>query len=132
MVFASLMGRLLIIPVALSGVCLSMLFGVPMAGAMEIDQPVMSASVSVEHGMATVENQDQGSQPACCATVRMEHDTEATTPSQGKTLVVSFVADMPRETATWKFEDVGLAWTPPSSFSLHQPFSLTGIIFKRE
>ena len=37
MVFASLMGRLLIIPVALSGVCLSMLFGVPMAGAMEID-----------------------------------------------------------------------------------------------
>lgn len=126
------MGRLLIIPVALSGVCLSMLFGVPMVGAVEMGQPIMSVDVSGEHRMVVVENQDQGSQPACCATVRMEHDTAATTPDQGKTPATSFVEDMPKETVAWKFEGVASVWTPSNSLSTHQPFSFTGIIFKRE
>jgi hypothetical protein len=126
------MGRLLIIPVALSGVCLSMLFGVPMAGAMTIDQTVMSMDIPDDHGMNVVENQDQGSQPACYAVVRMEHETEATTPDQGKTSVVSFVADIPREAAVWKLEGTASVWIPPNPLSPHQPFSLTGIIFKRE
>lgn len=128
----SLAGRLLIIPVALSGVCLSMLFGVPMASAMTADQPAMGMSESSDHEMVIVENQDQGSQPACCATVRMEHDTEAATPSPEKTPTVSLIADVPKETAVWKFEGIALVWAPPNSFLLHQPFSLTGIIFKRE
>lgn len=130
--FASLMGRLLIIPAALSGVCLSMLFGVPMAGAMEIDKPVMSADISDDHGMIVVENQDQGSQSACCAIVRMEHDIEATTPDRGKTPVTYFVADMPRESVTWKLDHVESTQISPSPFTLHQQFSLIGIIFKRE
>lgn len=130
--FAFLMGRLLIIPVALSGVCLSMLFGVPMAGAMETSEPMMSANVSTEHRMAVVENQDQGTQLGCCATVRMEHDIEATTPDQGKASVVSFVAYMPRAVVTWRPDYVETTLIPQNHISLHQQFSLTGIIFKRE
>lgn len=130
--FTSLMGRLLIIPLALSGVCLGMLFGVPMAGAMTTDQAMMAANDSSDHAMVVVQNQDQGSQPACCATVRMEHDIKATTQSSEKTPTVSIIADVPKEIAVRKFEDAASAWAPPNSFLLHQPFSLTGIIFKRE
>lgn len=126
------MGRLLVIPVAFSGMCLSMLFSIPMAGAMIIDQTVMSMGTSDDHGMIVIENQEQGSQPVCCTTVRMEHDTEATAPDQGKTPVTSFVVDTPKETSVGKFEGAASVWTPPDTLSPHQPFSLTGIIFKRE
>lgn len=130
--FTSLIGRLLIIPVALSGMCLSMLFGVPMAGAMTMDQTVMSMEISDDHEMIVIEGQEQGSQPACCATVRMEHVTQATTPSPEKSPAISFVANMSRETVTWRSDFVNSTWIPPSPFPLHQQFSLTGIIFKRE
>lgn len=130
--FASLMGRLLIIPAALSGMCLSMLFGVPMADAVEIDRLVTGVNVSVGQRMTVVENQDQASQLACCATVRMEYDTEATTSDPGKLSPASFAADMPREAVIWKPDYVKSTWIPPNLFTLHQQFSLIGIIFKRE
>lgn len=130
--FASLMGRLLIIPVALSGVCLSMLFGVPMAGAMEMDQTAMQADVSSQHEMVAAGNQDHGTQPGCCTGARMEHDTKAATSDQGKVYPASCVADVPRDPVAQQFDDVKSGWVPPRSLSLHQPFSLTGIIFKCE
>ena len=126
------MGRLLIIPIALSGVCLSMLFGVPMAGAMEMDQTTMRADVSSQHQMVVVGNQDHGTQPGCCTATRMEHDTKAATFDQGKTHPTSCVADVPRDPTVQQFDDITSAWVPLQSLSLHQPFSLTGIIFKRE
>lgn len=130
--FTSLIGRLLIIPIALSGVCLSMLFGVPMTGAMTTDQTVMTMGVPDDHGMSVVENQDQESQPACCIAVQMEHETKATTLNQRKLPVVSFVADMPKEATIRKFEGAVSVWAPQNPLSPNQPFSLTGIIFKRE
>ena len=130
--FAALIGRLLIIPIMLSGVCLSMLFGVPVAEAMGTDQPMMSANVSGGHRMDIVENQGQESQPVCCVTVRMEHDPEATTPSQEKPHAVSSPADIPHETVPQKFPALESTWIPPGPPSLHQQFSLIGIIFKRE
>lgn len=132
MAFASLMGRLLIIPVALSGVCLSMLFGVPMAGAMEMDQATMQADVTNQHEMVAAGNLDHGTQPGCCTAARMEHDTKAAASDQGKVHSGSCVADVPRDPVAHQFDDVKSGWVPPRSLSLHQPFSLTGIIFKRE
>lgn len=130
--FESLMGRLLIIPVALSGVCLGMLFGVPMAGAMEMDQATIQADVSSQHQMVVVGNQDHGTQPGCCTGARMEHDTKAAPSDQGKVHPTSCVADVPHDSVVQQFDDVKSGWVPPRSFSPHQPFSLTGIIFKRE
>lgn len=130
--FASLLGRLLIIPVALSGVCLSMLFGVPMARAMEMDQTTIRADVFSQHQMVVVGNEDHGTQPGCCTATRMEHETKAATADQGKVHPTSYVADVPHDPAVQQFDDVEPAWVPPRSLSLHQPFSLTGIIFKRE
>ncbi len=129
---ASLLGRILVVPVALSGVCLSMLFGISMVGAMERDQPMMSNDVSGEQGMSVVEYQDHGSPSSCCETVRMEHDTEATTPDQGKTPMVYVVGDIPKKTETCHFEGSAPVKPPLSFFFPHQPVCLIGTIFKRE
>ncbi|MBI4592410.1 hypothetical protein HY733_03120 [Candidatus Uhrbacteria bacterium] len=130
--FAPIIGRFLLIPVALSGVCLSMLFGVPMAGAMEPTQQVMSIDDLDNHSMTVVEDQGDKTQPGCCTTVRMEHDTEATAPDHGKTSVNFLVADLPREIFSWQIVYLKSAQTTRSYSPPHQPFSLIGTIIKRE
>lgn len=129
---APILGRFLLIPVALSGVCLSMLFGVPMAGAMEPTQHVMSVDASGNHSMAVVGEHGDDTQPGCCATVRMEHDTEATTPDHGKASVNFLVADLPREVFPWQIVYLKSAGTPLSYSPPHQQFSLIGTTIKRE
>lgn len=130
--FAPILGRLLIIPVALSGVCLSMLFGVPMAGAMEPTWQVMSVGASGHHSMTVIEDQGDDTQPGCGATVRMEHDTQATPPDHGKASVNFLVADLPRELFSWRIVYLKSAGTPLSYRPPHQQFSLTGTTIKRE
>ncbi|MBI4598911.1 hypothetical protein HY734_01795 [Candidatus Uhrbacteria bacterium] len=92
----SFIGRFLIIPIALSGVCLSMLFGIPMAGAMKMDQLSINTAIPYDHEMVVRESQDHGTQAGCCTGVRMEHDTEATTPDHPNAFVGFFVADLTR------------------------------------
>lgn len=130
--FAFLMGRVLIIPVALSGVCLSMLSGIPIVYAMEMDQTMMRAGVSSQHEMAVFKNQDHGTQSGCCTTARMLHDTKVATSEQGKAYAVSCIADVPHDLITQQFDDLESTRIPRSHLSLHQQFSLTGTIFKRE
>lgn len=130
--FASIMGRLLIIPVALSGMCLSMIFGAPMAEAATTNQPTIHASLSNEHGMILVQSQEQEPHAACCATVQMEHNSETTTPTLKQTPVLFFATDIPPETRAREPNNTEPTGIPPSSLSLHQPFSLIGIIGKRE
>ena len=130
--FAPILGRLLIIPVALSGVCLSILFGVPMVGAMEPTQQVVSIDASDSHSMTVVGEQGDDTQPGCCATVRMEHDTEATTPDHGKTSVELLAADLPREVFSWQVVYLKSGGFPLTYQPSHQQFSLIGTTIKRE
>ncbi len=132
MVFASLMGRLLIIPVALSGVCLSMLFGVPMAGAMEPQEQMVSIEDLGGHSMVVGETSADAQQPGCCATVRMEHDTVATASNTGKTPNVFVVADLPREMFSQAVVHEPLVVKSLSHQPPHPQFSLTGTTIKRE
>jgi len=132
-IIPSFLGRLLLIPIALSGVCLSMVVGVPMAGAMEPVEQVGNSN-AFHHDMGIVGTQDHDDQSGCCKTVRMEHDTEAITPDSVK-LLVTFLA-------------IEMLWVAPSSFSYQEilPFLknsldppsfrpqsfLTGTVIKRE
>lgn len=129
---APILGRFILIPVALSGVCLSMLFSVPMASAMEGEHVSAGAAVSVGHTMVIVENQDHETQPECCVSVRMEHDTRATASDSVKTLVGSFAADLLHETFPWRIVYWESARAPLGYQSSHQPFSLIGTTIKRE
>ena len=130
--FAPIIGRFLLIPVALSGVCVRMLFGVPLAGAMEPTQQVMSIDASGNHSMTVVGEQGDDAQPGCCATVRMEHDTEATPPDHGKASVDLLAADLPRELFPWQIVYLKSGGFPLTYQPPHQQFSLTGITIKRE
>ncbi len=97
-----------------------------------MDQVAIRADVSSQHQMVVVGNEDHGTQPGCCTATRMEHETKAATADQGKVRPTSCVADVPRDPVVQQFDNVKSGWVPPRPLSLHQPFSLTGIIFKRE
>ena len=131
LLLVSMSGRLLIIPVALSGICLSMLFGVPMTQAMDSKMFSIRVDVPIEHEMGAIQYQDSETQPGCCATVRMQHDTDATVPDQDA-FFVSFTTDLPNEIPT---RHIGYAEEKTSSSDYHpphRPFSLTGTTIKRE
>ena len=127
-----MLGRLLIIPVALSGACLSLLFGVPVAQAMETENTVVSSEMLGEHGVTVADDQREESQPGSCAPVRMEHDTQATAPGHAETSVGFLVADLPHGADAWQIVFSEPARTPLDSLSPHPPFSLIGIMIKRE
>ncbi len=130
--FTALIGRLLFIPVALSGVCLSLLFGVPMAGAMEPQEHMVTIEDSDGHSMHMTETSADTQQPECCATVRMEHDTNATTPGNSKTPNMFVVVDLSREICSWVIVHVPLGIKSLSHQPPHPQFSLIGTTIKRE
>ncbi|MBI4435077.1 hypothetical protein HY630_00230 [Candidatus Uhrbacteria bacterium] len=128
---APILGRFILFPVALSGVCLSMLFGVPMARAMEPATKDLNVDPSGSHSMAIVEILGDTDQPGCCATVRMQHDADATVPDQDASFV-SCTTDLPNKISTRYIGYTEEETSPPDYHPPHRPFSLTGTTIKRE
>ena len=132
--FISFIGRLLIIPVVMSNVCLSLIVGIPMTHAMEPVQTLTDTRLSSHqtHQLPTVETQTQNEEPGCCTRVQMQHDTKAIVPDQDKTVIDPIIATVLREVIPGYISSL----QPPEIFldryTPHQPFSLTGIIIKRE
>lgn len=132
-VITSFLGRLLLIPIALSGVCLSMVVGVPMVGAMELVEQVGNSN-AFHHDMGIVGTQDHDDQSGCCKTVRMEHDVDAITPDNAKLLVTFLTMNMSWAIPSfyWHEEAPSFLKTSLDPPSFRAQSFLTGTVIKRE
>src|SRR3989339_252367 len=127
--FKTFIGPYLVIPVALSGVCLSLLVGIPMVHAAKIDQQILPTHKMSEQTMSMTKTQDHEKQPGCCSSVQMEHDTAAMTSKQEETVINLFLVDFPCTTHPCERVQKKSLKTPSDHPPSFQPFSLTGTIF---
>lgn len=129
---ASLIGRLLLIPLALGSVCLSALFGTPMAQAMESAPQTMHAAAPADHATSFLKMEVRAERVDCCVALRAEHDTAATAPTQEKSTATSLVADLPHTAFPPRTVCLNSTALSPNDPSSRPQSFLTGTIIKRE
>lgn len=75
------LGRILLVPVALSGICFGLLLGIPMTRAAGVPLThVMDAHAGHIYAASVEADSPTATDAGCCAEVRMEHGTDATVP----------------------------------------------------
>ncbi|MBI4256836.1 hypothetical protein HY626_02150 [Candidatus Uhrbacteria bacterium] len=130
-VFVPLFGRLLIMSLALSGICLNMLFGAAVAQAMDSEMSLMYVDDFIAHEMVVMHSPTDEPQPKCCTSIRMQHNTDATVPNQNAPFV-SFTTDLPIAMSTRPIQYTKQETASSDHHPPHRPFSLTGTTIKRE
>ncbi|OGL90066.1 hypothetical protein A3I45_02870 [Candidatus Uhrbacteria bacterium RIFCSPLOWO2_02_FULL_53_10] len=117
-VMASMLTRLAFIPVLLSGICSNMLFGIPMAQAMEPGNesasPVVSMATSHQttHTMPTTDERMQTERHTCCIRPPVSHNASVATNNAKSKTHVSISTDLPRETFQVPFDDSNIRGAP--------------------
>lgn len=130
------LGHVLLVPIALSGICFGWLLGIPMARAADIPLThVMDAHVEYDHTIAVEVYGTAPTDMDCCAELRMEHGTDATVPHRKtqETMGEMFVAATLPHAAVQKHVTSSLMRSiPPDQPRLFHPLFLAKTLVKRE
>lgn len=131
---ATTLGRLLIVPVALSGVCLTMLLGTPMAHAMSPTDSHGAASIHImagDHVSVMVVDADQAQGANCCLSAKQQHEAGVTASHEPTKINFALKVDSATEASRFPVEILRSIGPPPGPLDF-STITLTGTTIKRE
>src|SRR3989339_474124 len=94
----SILGRILPVSITLSGICLSMFFGMPPAQAMESANKIVSPDISVDCDVTMTDTQDFSECFMCCVGTRSQHEIEVATNNEQIKIGTTISASLPHVT----------------------------------